>query len=122
MRNTVANKKQMEEMKELLLLRKEKLINYINESRSSIDQLKSQECKDELDYAELSSDSFTEGQIANQQLKELKEIDAALERTENETYGICAMCDEKIAIGRLRAKPFAKYCTPCREIYEQEQA
>lgn len=117
----MANKKQIEELQEVLVERKAKLINYINDSRANIDQLKAQECKDELDYAELSSDSFTEGQIANQQLAELNEIDAALERIDNESYGVCAMCDEKIAIGRLRAKPFAKYCTPCREIYEQEQ-
>ena len=37
------------------------------------------------------------------------------------TYGTCDMCDESIAIGRLRAKPFAKFCTPCREIYEVEK-
>ena len=29
--------------------------------------------------------------------------------------------NELIAIGRLRAKPFAKFCTPCREIYEAEK-
>lgn len=116
----MANSKIIDEMQPILLERKEKLVKIIEGSRLSIDQLKSQECKDELDFAELSSDSFTEGQIANQQLRELKEIDAAIERMEDGSYGICAMCDEKIAIGRLRAKPFAKYCTPCREIYEQE--
>lgn len=100
---------------------KELITKNIQESRNSIDSLKNSECNDDVDYAEISSDSFKEGIIANQQLKELNEIDDALKRINNGTYGICEMCDETIALGRLRAKPFAKFCTPCREIYEVEQ-
>ena len=117
----MANTKQIDELKIILLERKEKITKNIQGSRDSIDSLKDSECKDEYDYAEVSSDSFKEGIIANQQIKELEEIEAALKRIDKGTYGICEMCDESIAIGRLRAKPFAKYCTPCREIHEQEQ-
>lgn len=117
----MANSKQIEELKEILIKRKETIIKNIQGSRDSIDSLKDSECKDEYDYAEVSSDSFKEGIIANQQLKELNEIEDAIKRIEKGTYGICEMCDESIAIGRLRAKPFAKFCTPCREIYEVEQ-
>ncbi|WP_072680067.1 RNA polymerase-binding protein DksA [Arcobacter sp. LA11] len=117
----MANSKQIEELKEILIERKETITKNIQGSRDSIDSLKESECKDEYDYAEVSSDSFKEGIIANQQIKELNEIEDALKRIEKGTYGICEMCDESIAIGRLRAKPFAKFCTPCREIYEVEQ-
>lgn len=117
----MANAKQIEELKQVLLERKETITNSINDSRESIDSLKSSECNDEFDYAEVSSDSFKEGIIANQQIKELKEIEEALKRIQLGTYGTCEMCDESIAIGRLRAKPFAKFCTPCREIYEVEK-
>lgn len=116
----MANTKQIEELKVILLDRKEKINRNIQGSRDSIDSLKDSECKDEFDYAEVSSDSFKEGIIANQQIKELNEIEDALKGIEKGTYGICEMCDESIAIGRLRAKPFAKFCTPCREIYEAE--
>ncbi len=117
----MANTKQIDELKIILQERKEKITKNIQGSRDSIDSLKDSECKDEYDYAEVSSDSFKEGIIANQQIKELEEIEAALKRIDKGTYGVCEMCDESIAIGRLRAKPFAKYCTPCREIHEQEQ-
>jgi len=116
----VANSKQIEELKQILLERREAINKNIQGSRDSIDSLKNSECNDEFDYAEVSSDSFKEGIIANQQIKELNEIEDALKRIEKGTYGVCEMCDESIAIGRLRAKPFAKYCTPCREIHEQE--
>ncbi|PLY07870.1 MAG: RNA polymerase-binding protein DksA [Arcobacter sp.] len=117
----MANSKQIEELKEVLVARKETINKNIQGSRDSIDSLKDSECKDEYDYAEVSSDSFKEGIIANQQIKELNEIEDALKRIEKGTYGVCEMCDESIAIGRLRAKPFAKFCTHCREIYEVEQ-
>jgi len=117
----VANNKQVEELKQILLDRKELIIKHIQGSRDSIDSMKNSECKDEYDYAEMSSDSFKEGIIANQQASVLSEIEDALKRIEDGTYGTCEMCDELIAIGRLRAKPFAKFCTPCREIYEVEK-
>ena len=117
----MANKKQIDELQEILTTRLALIKNNIQESRDSIDSLKNSECNDEFDYAEVSSDSFKEGIIANQQVKELEEIESALKRIKLGTYGVCEMCDEQIALGRLRAKPFAKYCTPCREIYEGEQ-
>ncbi|MGB0990082.1 molecular chaperone DnaK suppressor DksA [Arcobacter sp. F155] len=117
----MANAKQIEELKNILVERRDLITQNIQGSRDSIDSLKNSECNDEYDYAEVSSDSFKEGIIANQQIKELNEIEDALKRIEKGTYGTCEMCDESIAIGRLRAKPFAKYCTPCREIHEKEQ-
>lgn len=117
----MANAKNIEELKLILQERKLVISNSIQGSRDSIDSLKNSECNDEFDYAEVSSDSFKEGIIAEQQIKELREIEEALQRIEKGTYGVCEMCDESIALGRLRAKPFAKFCTPCREIYEVEQ-
>lgn len=118
----VPNRKQIEELKQMLLERKVFILNNVEGSRNSINGLKDSECNDEYDYAEVSSDSFKEGIIANQQIKELHEIEAALKSIDAGTYGICEMCDEKISMARLKAKPFAKFCTPCREIYEAEQS
>lgn len=116
----MASSKQVEELRVILEDRKKMIQSNIDDSRNNIAQLKENECKDEFDYAESSSDSFTAEVIAKQQYAELKEIESALVSIKNGTYGVCEMCDENIAIGRLKAKPFAKYCTSCREIYEEE--
>ncbi|MDY0364987.1 MAG: RNA polymerase-binding protein DksA [Arcobacteraceae bacterium] len=113
------NKKQIDEMKNILLERKAQIETNIQDSKHNITLLKSQEVNDDFDYAEVSSDSYTEGLIINQQLSELSEIDAALNRIKNGTYGICEMCDDVISLGRLKAKPFAKYCIVCRELVEK---
>jgi DnaK suppressor protein len=114
----LASKRQIEELKEILLVREIEIQSNIEDSIDNIAKLNYCDCKDELDFAEASSDSFTSGIIANQQKQELKEIGEALKSIKKGTYGVCEMCDESIAIGRLKAKPFAKYCTDCREIHE----
>lgn len=118
----VPNKKQIEEMKGVLLERKALIETNIQNGKQNIDSLKSQEVNDEFDYAEVSSDSYTEGLIINQQVAELQEINAALSRIKDGTYGICEMCDDVISLGRLKAKPFAKYCIVCRELVEKNLA
>jgi DnaK suppressor protein len=116
----LASAKQIEELREILELRKIQIQSNIDDSTNNIAQLKELDCKDDVDFAESSSDSFTSEIIAVQQCKELKEIQNALKSITAGTYGTCEMCDEMIALGRLKAKPFAKYCTTCREIYEEE--
>ena len=116
----MANKNQIDELKAILLQRKESLSQNIHNSIDSIDQLKDQDINDDLDYADFVSDSFTEGMIANHQLDELKQIEEALKKIKEGTYGICDMCGINIPIGRLKAKPFARFCTECRTVYENE--
>jgi len=116
----LASSKQIEQLKEILETRKVSIQSNIDDSNKNIEMLQNMDCKDEYDFAESSSDSFTSEVIAKQQCQELKEIEAALKAVEDGSYGICEMCDELIAIGRLKAKPFAKYCTVCREIHEEE--
>lgn len=40
----------------------------------------------------------------------LQEIDAALRRIDEGTYGICAVCGKPIGAERLRALPWARLC------------
>ncbi len=116
----MASTKQIEELRQILEAKKAEIQSNIDDSKNNITLLKDMDCKDDFDFAESSSDSFTSEIIAVQQSKALSEIETALKAIENGTYGICEMCDESIALGRLKAKPFAKYCTTCREIYEEK--
>ncbi|MBW1659234.1 MAG: TraR/DksA family transcriptional regulator [Deltaproteobacteria bacterium] len=51
--------------------------------------------------------------------KKLMEIDEALERIEEGTYGICEECGEPISIKRLEVKPTAIYCVECKSRLEK---
>lgn len=45
--------------------------------------------------------------------KQLKEVNAALERIAKGTYGTCENCKEEIAKERLLASPEARLCVKC---------
>jgi RNA polymerase-binding transcription factor DksA len=66
------------------------------------------------------ADALAELDIAGVQhtLKELAEVDAALLRIVNDTYGECADCGEPIAPARLLAYPTATRCIECQQVYE----
>lgn len=53
---------------------------------------------------------------------QLKNIRAALDRIEDEIYGVCLLCEEPIAEKRLKAVPWASYCVGCQETIDREQA
>jgi DnaK suppressor protein len=44
----------------------------------------------------------------------IEEIDAALERIDAGTYGICEQCGERIPKERLKAIPYARLCVKCK--------
>jgi DnaK suppressor protein len=53
------------------------------------------------------------------QAKKLLLIEKSLKKIENNSYGICDLCEEPINPERLKIKMFAEYCICCREIVEQ---
>lgn len=50
----------------------------------------------------------------------LQEVDEALDRIGNGTYGICEECGGPISLKRLEVRPVAKYCVPCLTKLEKE--
>ena len=73
--------------------------------------------------ADRASDNFTKdlmiGILQNSEA-EIVDIDIALEKIENGTYGHCEDCGEEIKIERLKALPFARQCIECKEAIEQQ--
>ena len=63
-----------------------------------------------LDVAEVSRDA-----------SELREVEAALVRMKDGTYGECVDCGTDIPFGRLQANPSASRCIACQERVEAAQ-
>jgi len=75
------------------------------------------------DMADAASNSYNADilmSISNNDLKLLKDIDNALDKIVNETYGICEECDDKINEKRLEANPVARYCIACKRLMEEK--
>lgn len=114
-------KEHIEELKNKLLEKKQKLLQEATISQNFIEELHSDTKGDEADIAEICSDTYNLSLLREKQIIELREIEHALKKIENGTYDICEMCDEPVGLKRLRAKPHARFCIHCRPIYEKEQ-
>jgi len=61
-------------------------------------------------------------QEAGRDVQELNDIDAALRRMEDGSYGICDECGQEIGYPRLDAQPTALRCISDQEKYERTYA
>jgi DnaK suppressor protein len=51
--------------------------------------------------------------------RQIKEIDAALARLDDDTYGICEECNEEIPYKRLKVRPMTTLCVQCKSQQEE---
>ena len=53
--------------------------------------------------------------LMSSEVEVLEMIEEALQRIHDNEYGICLECGSLIPEARLAAKPYARYCTKCKE-------
>lgn len=66
--------------------------------------------------ADMGSDTYEQNNtllLMNSEGETLTEIEAALERMESRTYGVCLECEKNIPKTRLKAIPYTPYCVKC---------
>lgn len=51
---------------------------------------------------------------------QLREIDDALERLDQDTFGFCEECGDEIGVARLQILPHTVLCVECKAIEEQQ--
>jgi DnaK suppressor protein len=73
---------------------------------------------DFLDRASFESERGTMLRIRDRESKLIRKIQKSLENLENGGFGICEMCEEEIAIERLKARPVTNYCINCKKKME----
>jgi DnaK suppressor protein len=89
--------------------------------KDNSDRVKSFEGGDEGDFSNSISYKDLTYNLIEKDRAQLIEIEEALYRMENNTYGICERCKESIEIERLKAKPTSKYCAKCKHIIESHR-
>ena len=76
---------------------------------------------DIIDQASSYTDKNVEMKAINRQIKLISEIDKALARIREDTYGYCLDTAEPIGIKRLMARPVAKYTIAAQEKHEKDE-
>ena len=115
-------KREIEELKTKLNLLKSNAMNSIRYSNDTIDTLNSISTSEEADIGSFQSIAYVDENILKNNNIYLESINRAIKKIENNKYGKCEMCNKNIDIRRLRAKPYARFCISCREVYEKQKS
>lgn len=96
--------------------------NELSSSASNRDEIAVETNADEMDrlQQQLSRDIAVRNLDRTSAL--LKNVRAALERIDDESYGLCLRCEEPIAEKRLKAIPWASHCIDCQQIIDHQHA
>jgi len=113
------SKHELNQFKTLLILRKKQL-------RGDVSKLESEALKDAgsgdlsslpMHMADQGTDNFEQDitlGLMESEGEELQEIEEALDRIKENTYGVCDTCRKAIPKPRLKAIPYALLCVTCK--------
>jgi len=112
----------VERFKQRLLAKRRELLSGVRGSN-----VKSQETSSDgiQDIADQASSAYTKEfllSVGDAERRLLKQVDEALDKIRQDTYGLCEVCGETIGERRLEALPFAKLCIACQEEDERAKA
>ena len=108
--------------KEKLLAMKTEILNNGALKRTDDLQISSDDLPDEADIAQNVVNQQVTFNMRAREIKKLRDIELALERIENGSFGICEDCDEPINEKRLEKQPWAFLCITHAEEREREEA
>lgn len=109
------SKSALKAYKELLLKKKNELLEANSAKKMPIETTESSRKGDWIDQSSEDNDIYINMHLRQTDARVLKAIEGALIRIEHRTFGICESCDEPISSARLNAVPWAKVCVACKE-------
>lgn len=121
-------KKELDDFKKAIQKRKDQLIEGIQHiSENTLKTSQKDAAGDISGYsyhmADQATDTFDREfslGLASNEREIVHELDDALNRLEEGTYGICESCKGPIAKARLKAVPYARLCVKCQQAKEKK--
>ena len=113
------DKKKLKSYRDLLAERQAALLGVVGRNEDYGREADTEATQDPADKA---SNSYTKELLFTQSTNDrqiLAEIEAALERLDDEEYGNCTNCNEPITPKRLEAIPWARHCIKCQDLFER---
>jgi RNA polymerase-binding protein DksA len=116
-----------ERFKQILLEKRKEIVGNVNEMEDEALKRSRLDAAGDLSsmpihMADIGTDNYEQEfalGLMDGERKLLKEIDDALQRIEQGTYGICEATRKPIAKARLEAQPWARYCVEYARMLEQ---
>ena len=114
----MGRKQQLEQLKKVLLKRRDALRKAIEGDWTLLNELRDQG-GDLLDLALDSSQGELNSQLMEAESRELAQIERAIERFDAGTYGLCEVTGKPIPLARLQALPYATLCIEAQRALEK---
>ena len=110
-----------EELRAMLLERRHSILKNIDDEIAPTHEIKTPVfAGDVADLAQESSKNELSLHLAEVESRELGQIDKAIQKISEGTYGVCEKCGKNISPARLNALPFANKCIRCQEEEERD--
>ena len=121
------NAADIESFKQMLLEKRHEIIGNVNEMTDETLKKSRLDASGDLSsmpihMADIGTDNYEQEfalGLMDSERKLLNEIDDALQRIEDKTYGICEATGKPIGKARLQAQPWARYCVEYARMLEQ---
>jgi DnaK suppressor protein len=107
--------------REQLLETRAKLLGEIDSGQRAEREANKDEGMDAYDLASEERDREINFILSDRERVKLQQIDDALARLDDGSYGICESCGLEIAEERLDAMPFTRLCRDCQQDQEREE-
>jgi DnaK suppressor protein len=103
-----------------LVTRREDILKKLRDDLDDLREMKSSDPSgDPADVAFGAGSDEMASQLAEYDSRELGQIERALHRLKQGTYGVCEACHDKIPVGRLNALPYTTLCIDCQRELEK---
>ena len=110
----MARKDAIAKLKSVLVSRRDALRKALDGDFSALQALRDQASGDVVAFALDSAQDVLNSQLAEVESRELKQIETAIKKMADGSYGICEMCEKNIPLARLNALPYAALCISCQ--------
>lgn len=111
----------IEKQKEKLLKEKQRIIQSMNNFKKENKMIGSENLAEEGDIAQQTQDQKLNISIKEKEMFLLREIEVALRKIEEGSYGLCEESGEPIELKRLEKQPWARLSLHYAELEELEQ-
>jgi DnaK suppressor protein len=114
---------QVKELTAALIEKRDELLEALKNRRSGSQQTEARtgSTGDEADQASEDAEVALETRLMDRDAKLLREVERALDKVKNGTYGLCEGTDEPIGYARLKLRPWTRYSVTYKEELEREQ-
>ena len=119
-------KKTLKDFRQILLHKKDEIHEGINHISAETLKLSQKDASGDISgysyhMADVATDNYDREfslDLADNEREILYQIDLALKKIEDQSFGICEDCNVLIPKRRLKAVPYAKLCIKCQEARE----